>query len=251
MKLKRPVYTDDETMRRVWETEEIKKLINRRMHYVSNDWHRQELDDLWVTEPANRRTASFGTNWGWYVGMESIEKYYVLDYEEGRRKHLEAMCAARPEIENKQENLGIGCMHIHPPTTPYFQMAYDGKTARGLWYAVGQDTTSKPDGTAEALWVSEKIAVDFVKERVGWRIWHLMIAYDLYSEAGEDYSKQSVYPPPGTNPYERAFGSPDIPFLTHDNTFNWWDNYPAMPEPYFTFTDDIGYGPEGHPYFED
>ncbi len=250
MKLKKPNFTEDEAMQRIWDVEEIKKIMNRRMHYVSNDEHRRELDDFWVTEPNNRRTASFGSNWGWYVGMESIEKYYVLDYERRRHEHLRAICESHPEIENSPINLGIGCMHIHPPTTPYIHLAYDGKTARGLWYVIGQDTISRPDGTAEARWVSQKMAVDFVREKCGWRIWHLVIAYDLSSEAGEDYSRQPVYPAPGSDPYEQAFGKPDVAMLTHNNIFNWWDDYPPMPKPYFTYTDDIGYAPEGHPNYE-
>ncbi|MCD7845983.1 MAG: nuclear transport factor 2 family protein [Oscillospiraceae bacterium] len=251
MKLKKPVYTEAETMERVWQTEEIKKLVNRRMYYIANDWRRRELDDFWVTEPAHRRTASLGANWGWYVGMESIEKHYVLDYEEKRQAHLAAIRAARPEIEDRAENLGIGCMHIHPPTTPYLRLAYDGHTARGLWYIIGQDTVSRPDGTAEARWVLEKLAIDLVREKAGWRIWHLMTAYDLSAEAGTDYGQQPVYPAPDSDPCQRDFGTPDIPFLTHDNLFNWWDNYPAMPEPYFTFTEDMSYGPEGHPRYEE
>jgi hypothetical protein len=249
-KIKAPNYTDEELMYRIWDVEEIKKLVNKRMHYVSNDWRRQELNDLWVTEPANRRTATFGKNWGWYVGMDHIEQYYVHHYEAQRKQHLADICAADPSVKNEEANLGIGCMHIHPPTTGLVRLAYDGKTARGLWYSIAQDTVSRPDGTAEARWVSEKFAADLIKENGQWKLWHVMIAYDLSAEAGTDYGETPVYPEPGSDPYEKEFGTPDIPFLTHDNMFNWWDNYPAMPEPYFTFSDDIGYGPEGHPEYE-
>ena len=41
------------------------------------------------------------------------------------------------------------------------------------------------------------------------------------------------------------FGKPTVECLCHDGTFNWWDDYPSMPEPYWSFTDDISYGPEG------
>ena len=250
MKLKKPHYTDEELVQRVWDTEEVKKLVNKRMYYIANDWHRQELNDLWVQEPAHRRSASYGMNWGWYVGMESIERHYVLDYEAKRIEHLHSIAASDPTVSEEPENRGIGCMHCHPPTTGMVQLAYDGRTARGLWYCIGQDTISRPDGTAEARWVSEKIAVDFVKERGGWKIWHVMTAIDLSAEAGSDYGLQPVYPEPGSDPYESAFGTPDIPFLTHNNIFNWWDDYPAMPEPYMTFSEDMGYGPEGHPTYE-
>ncbi len=35
--------------------------------------------------------------------------------------------------------------------------------------------------------------------------------------------------------------------ITHDATFNWWDNYPAPPEDYETWSDELSYGPEGYP----
>ena len=43
------------------------------------------------------------------------------------------------------------------------------------------------------------------------------------------------------------FGTPTIPMNVHDNTYNWADNYPPMPEPYDTLTPELSYGPEGHP----
>lgn len=250
MKLKKPVFTDDELIRRTWDVEEIKKIMNRRMHYVSAELRREELNDFWVTEPANRRTASFGRNWGWYVGMDAIEEHYVLKHAKLRQEELDAICAANPAIENKRANLGIGCLISHPPTTALVRLAYDGHTAKGMWYYISQETVAKPDGTADALWMMEKVGVDFIRESTGWKIWHMMIETDFSTGAGADYGKQPIYLSPGENPVENEFGTPTIPFLAHDSTFNWWDNYPPLPEPYFTFTDDISYGPEGHPKYE-
>ena len=80
-----------------------------------------------------------------------------------------------------------------------------------------------------------------------WKIWHLVIATDLQSEAGADYMEQKVYLPDEENPAFREFGTPTLPMLTHDVMFNWLDNYPAPPVPYETFNEDNSYGPEGHP----
>lgn len=45
----------------------------------------------------------------------------------------------------------------------------------------------------------------------------------------------------------REFGTPTVEMLTHDVTFNWWDDYPPMPpKNYKTWSDDISYGPEGY-----
>ena len=126
------------------------------------------------------------------------------------------------------------------------ELAGDGKTAKGLWYSIAQETEAQPDGTGKALWMPEKIAVDFVKEKDGWKIWHIVVSTDLVSEAGEDYSEQEVYHNYETNPVDVEFGTPTIAKLIHNTDFNWWDNYPPMPEAYETFSDAVSYGPEGY-----
>ena len=70
-------FTVEETMRRVWDVEEIKKLMGRRVYYIANEWRARELDELWVREPEHQKTASFGRNTGYYVGMDAIRAYYV------------------------------------------------------------------------------------------------------------------------------------------------------------------------------
>ena len=63
-------FTTEETMLRVWDVEEIKKLMSRRVYYIANEWRARELDELWVSDPEHQKTASFGRNTGYYVGME-------------------------------------------------------------------------------------------------------------------------------------------------------------------------------------
>ena len=183
-------YTDDELIRRVNDIEEVKKLANKRVYYMINEWREKELDELWVSEPEHQATASFGKNTGYYVGMDAIRAYYVT-------KHAADL------------GDGVGTMNAHPISTGLVQLAGDGKTAKGLWYSIGQDTKPNGDGTALAMWNTGKVAIDFVKEGDAWKIWHIVEA--------------------------------------NDATFNWWDNYPAPPEDYETWSDELSYGPEGYP----
>lgn len=207
-------YTDDELIRRVWDVEEIKKLANKRVYYQANQWNDKELDELWTTEHQN--TASFGANTGFYVGLDSIRNWYT----------------ARPA--------GDGVLISHPISTGLVELAGDGQTAKGLWYCIGQETVP-----GHAMWVTGKVAIDFIKEGDQWKIWHVVEANDLSCGAGENYSEGDPYWNPETDPIVQAFATPDVHVLTHDPNFNWWDDYPAMPEPYETFTDAISYGPEG------
>ena len=214
-------YTDDELIRRVWDVEEIKKVIYKRGVYTANAWQERELDELWVSEPEHKKTASFGRNTGWYVGMDTIRGWYVKPH-------------------------GAGYMAYDPASTGLVELAGDGKTAKALFYCISQRTTPNGDGTAKALWWPHKLAVDMAKENGQWKIWHLVEAVDLASEAGEDYRAQSPYIDYEKDPIFSEFGEPTVKCLSHDATFNWWDDYPGLPEPYDIFTDDISYGPEGY-----
>ena len=116
--MKAPNYTDEELIRRVWDVEEIKKVCARRCYYVANDWRQQELDELWVTGEEARKTASFGRNWGYYVGMDAIRDYYVTAHDQ----KIDAL----PGSQHAD-----GCLFMHPASTGLVYEAFDGKTARG------------------------------------------------------------------------------------------------------------------------
>lgn len=230
------MYSNEQLIARVWDVEEIKKVVHKRVYYIAGDRRQEELDDLWVSLADNKKTASFGRNWGYYVGMDEIKKYYV-DSHNGK--------LSIQQKDNGAAGPNVGNLYSHPASTGLVRLAGDGKTAKGMWYCIAQETLAKPDGTADARWMLERIAIDFIKEGEQWKIWHMVIAADLNCEAGEDYSKQPVYVDWDTDTVKCEFGKPAIEVLTHDSTFNWWDDYPFIPQPYDTFTDDISYGPEG------
>ena len=103
-----PEYTDLQLMQRVWDVETVKKLAAKRAYYLANDWRKKELDELWVTGGEARKTASFGRNWGYYVGMDAIRDYYVTAHNE----KLDALPG---------KNRGDGCLFHHPTSTGLVQ----------------------------------------------------------------------------------------------------------------------------------
>ncbi len=239
-------YTDEELMGRVNDMEEIKKVAYKRVYYIANEDREKELEDLWVSDPALQKNASYGKNTGYYVGMDSIRKYYVDHHKEVRMEDLKRAAQADPSIAVTEDNLYVGTIVNRPVSTGLVEIAGDGKTAKALFYSIGQETVPNGDGTAKALWEPGKVAYDFVREADGWKIWHVVEANDLYCEAGTDYSKQEVYHNYETNPVDIEFGEPDVKEITHNTDFNWWDNYPFPPKPYETWSDEISYGPEGY-----
>ncbi len=240
-------YTDDELIARVWDVEAIKNLTARRVYYVANDMREEELSDLWVREPENRRTASFGQNWGYYVGMDRIAAFYVENHRKRRRSQLAEISAKHPEIKDSEENIGLGCMQLNPVTTPKIELAGDGKTARAIWFNTGMCTELCADLTPSSHWVFERMAIDYMKEGDEWKIWHLFLSLEYFNESGVDPAGIPLEPALPENPYQEEFGTPDIAFLTHNVRYNWWDGYPAEPQPYQTFSPEDSYAPEGHP----
>ncbi len=247
-------FTEDELIDRVWDREEIQAVMAKRVYLAANEQRRREINELWVSEDENRRTASYGKNWGYYVGMDNIIKYYIVAHHERLMDNLKKCAEADPSVPSANEDIGYGYMSVHPLTTPLIEIAGDGRTAKGIWYSIGQETTRKPDGTGDAVWHSQKIGVDFLKESAGWKIWHLVEIMDVNCRAGEDYSAQNVIMEPDDPALietKLEFGTPNYELLTHDSRFNWRDHYPWMPESYFTFSDKLSFGPKGHPKFKE
>lgn len=224
-------YTEDEMIVRIWDKEEIRKLMSRRSFYIANEWRRKELDELWVRSEEYRATASFGANWGYYVGMDEIARWYV--------------------IERSEKYLDKGLSVFHPINTPYIRLAGDGKTARGLFYSIGEESYGSANGEASAYWMNEKVAVDFVKEDGEWRIWHLVVANDFTLPAGTDLDTIKIGETEIENASKEMFGSPTMTMLVHNTRYNWCDDYPPIPKEYFAFDIKESYAPEGHPVFNE
>ena len=233
-------YSDEELLVRILDKEEIKNLMARRAYYYANNERQREIDELWVTGDDLKKTASYGRNWGYYVGLDSIRNYYVVEHEKKQRAALDAL--GRPS-----EALGYGCSAFHETTTPMLYIAGDGKTARGLWYVPGQETIMKSDGTAECYWTMDNMSADFVKENGSWKLWHLVVCSDFFVEAGTDFQEGTLDPLTGPDPFRDEFGTPDIPMVVHNPRYNLSDNYPPMPLPYETYTVEGSLAPEGHP----
>ena len=238
-------WSEEAAMRHVLDIEEVMEVMNRRVFYLIEGKHREELADLWVREPEHRATASFGRDYGYYDGWQEIERYYVTEYEKKRREILTEFAAENPSIKVCEENLGIGFTCMNPNSTPLVEIAGDGQTAQGVWYSIAQETTGRAGGRSEAIWRGEKLAADFIREAEGWKIWHLVIATDYVNPAGTPHEAQPLEYGPGEDPREIEFGTPTISKLTHDSRLHWADNYPPEPAPYEHWSEAIGYGPKG------
>jgi hypothetical protein len=267
-------YTDEELVVRLWDKEEVKDLMSRRCYYKQNDWRQRELEELWVTEDANKASASLSNNLGYFVGMEDIRAYYVDGIQAKRQAQLELVQKTRPDAK-----YGNSVMNAHTYHTVMVELAGDGQTARYLCYDHGHQTDPQEDGTAKGYWTSGHLLADLKKENGVWKIWHIKSMHDLSIPAapvpgmagpgfgGPPPEDEGGGAPPeggegpggpggppkmpdmGPDPYEDEYGTPTVakPYIV-----KWaWNDLPKqMPNtytPHETYEPSISYGPDGHP----
>lgn len=243
-------FSDDEAIRRVWDVEDIKNLIARFFYFEAANERQQAMERLWVSQPEHKKSASFGRNWGFLQGMDAITEYYV-----------------------KNNRFGAdGTQLMHPISTKLLCLAEDGKTAQGLWMGIGYETAPTEAGEMKGIWVNERMAVDFIKEEDGWKIWHLLIGTNLVFPAGENYSDQPIITETRTygngNPAwymvgkenttaevavfdqipdyaERAVFQPTVKADVYTALYNDQIAFPHLPVDYRTFADVVSYDYDG------
>ena len=72
------------------------------------------MEELWVQEPGNRITASFGTNIGFFTGYPEVVRHFVTEYEQKEAVVMQAF----KDAGRKDVQPGIGMTATHSCTTP-------------------------------------------------------------------------------------------------------------------------------------
>lgn len=257
MSFQKRTFTDEELILRVWDQENIRNLISRFAYYEAGNRRAEALDRFWVREPEHQKTASFGRNWGFAVGMEEVRAYYVDRCRFG----------------------AVGTALMHPLSTKLVCQAQDGQTAQGIWMGIAYETAPNSAGEPDVKWINERVAVDFVKEDGEWRIWHMFVGTNYVLSAGEDYASQPVRTKPVTHaqggpdwyvigsgretedgllavfdqipdyPEREAFLNGAAPQEVYSAVYNDQIHFPPLPVEYETFDPENGYGPEGYAKF--
>lgn len=175
----------DALLRRVERLEaidEIRNLMGRRAFLHSTSLNGREFDECWAVE--HEDLVFEAEDWGVWEGRELIRSAYV----EG----------------NPFPSDTVGLMIEHALTTEVIEVAEDGKTAKGVWISPGHETFPIVPGEApKPHWSWGRYAVDFVKESVGWRIWHLHILTTFRTPYDTDWvtnatHRPEYFPPEGT-----------------------------------------------------
>ena len=241
---------------RALDLQEIQNVMSKHAYYYSAGEHKRELDELWALKTPG---VCWGSDEGYWVGADLLDKYYVGYFDTFRARDLTAFVKLHPEVKNAKENYGSGTSMFHTNSTPIIEVADDGQTAKGLWYSVGQ-VTQTPGGVQTPTYMWERYGVDFIKEEGKWKIWHFFVHTDWAAEPGKSWVRGPGGPggpggpPPGPGGPGGSGGqageSAQAPAPTLRNTrdpnaspYAPPVEFPKVPQPYKTFSETFSYGP--------
>jgi len=201
-----PTAADLEKYQRALDMQDIQNVMSRHAWYYSSGQHDRELKELFALDMPD---VSWSNGNEWWVGKDLLVDYYVTYFDEFRMRDLKAFAEKHPEVAITPENLGAGTSMFHTNSTPVIEVAGDGKTAKGIWYSIGQ-VTQTPGGTQTPTYMWERYGVDFVREDGEWKIWHFMVLTDWAAAPGQSWVGGGGFggPPPG-GPPPGGPGGPD------------------------------------------
>lgn len=219
-------YSAQQLAARIKDIRDVENLMGRRAFLNSYKRFDEELDTLWCSPGQN---PTLNTNDRKYVGYDAVKAAYADAGARQVAKGNEVMRKLYPnEFAGKsdEEMYAAGTATIHTMTTPIVEIAEDRKTAKGMWYSLGEETEIAADGP-EASWCWEKFAADFINEDGKWNIWHLTIFTDILTPVGQNWAK--VNHAPSGEDY-KGYTPKQLPQDT-----------PPVPEPYDTFASTFSY----------
>ncbi|TXS90278.1 nuclear transport factor 2 family protein [Parahaliea maris] len=162
----------------------IQNVMSRHGWYYSSGQHKRELEELFALDHPD---VSWGNGYEYWVGKDLLWDYYVTYFDQFRKRDLVAFAEQHPGVEVTHENLGAGTSMFHTNSTPVIEVAKDGKSAKGIWYSIGQ-VTQTPGGRQSANYMWERYGVDFIKVDGEWRILHFTVLTDWAASPGNSWA---------------------------------------------------------------
>ena len=196
--------------------------------------HKRQFENWSHNEP------TITLNDGKYGGYEAVKAFFVDYHEAQTRWANETMRKLFPEElgdKSDEEIWAVGSNTVLNFTTPLIEVAFDGQTAKGMWYVYGSTTEVYSTGP-KAAWNFGRCAVDFVKEDGVWKIWHMTMFTDIQCPVGGNWGKDKMYPHEGVEipeptvkeHYYTGYGEDFLSLVE-----------PPLPEPYDTFANTFSY----------
>lgn len=238
-------FTSEQLADRWIDLREIKNLMGKLvMHGIL----RMDLEIFDASWCGGYLKPTLGVNDGYYTGEAAVRGYYQAITEKTALQSglLKEKFPDELGGMSDEELFGVGSLAARPVTTPVIELSGDGETAKGLWYVTGEVFELTEAGPLSVrTW--GRLAVDFIREDRGWRIWHMLWLEDIHTPCGEswtDAEQLRARLPEFAALGDFTFPAPNVP----EKLFERYHKnrpvpaFPPVPEPYGTFGETFSYG---------
>ena len=170
---------------------ESRREIRNIMGSISHDYAVKQEAAVYDRYFSRREDVCLGLNNGYYKGAEAVAGYYrglgeevALSSSLIQKKFPEKLGSLSAEKVN-----GVGMMTYLPFDSHVIEVAGDGKTAKGIWNVRGSYCRLETCGPV-SYWTFGWAAVDFVREGNEWKIWHLLLVYNVNHQCGTSFCEK-------------------------------------------------------------
>ena len=240
--------TENRRLQKARDILEIQNVMSMHEYYHAAGKNQEELDAIWAQQAPDVAFEEAAVH-GRYVGLEAIREFTVLFFGKFFDLIHEEVVKIFPDLKDAPRGaMPFGVRILHTLTTPVIEVAGDRETAKGVCLSPGH-VTFPLNGRLCAFWHWDRYAVDFIREKGEWRIWHLFVGKDFttpYEKSWVDAFLNS------TQDSERAPALEEIPGFPKPNakplhSYNEYSPYlcpeykPRPPVPYRTFAETFSY----------
>ena len=238
----------DYTSMQLLEQLESRREIRNVMGKISHDYSVKQEASVYERYWSTRQDVCLGLNNGYYQGAEAVKGYYDALGEEITLSSALIQKKFPGELGEKtaEEVYGVGMMTYLPFESQIIEIAEDGKTAKGMWNVRG--SYSKLTGCGPiAYWTFGWAAVDFILENGDWKVWHMLLLYNVDAQCGTAIGDEpkKYEPVPEFAPMD-DFKMPEpnkpVKLMESYNADRPAVKSPRAPEPYDTFAETFSYG---------
>jgi hypothetical protein len=227
---------------------EIQNVMSMHEYYHAAGRNEEELGDIWAQEAPDVAFEEAAVH-GRYVGLEAIREFGVVFFGKFFELLQEEMRKIFADLKDEPGgDTPFGVRIMHTLTTPVIEVAKDGETAKGVWISPGH-VTFPLNGKLQAFWHWDRYAVDFIREKGQWKIWHLFVGKDFtapYEKSWVDAFIDRARNSEGAPKLEDMPGFPKpnakpLHIYNEYSPFLCAEYNPRPPEPYRTFSETFSY----------
>lgn len=234
----------EELLSRLEWRRELKNIMGR----ISHDYAVKQEAEVYSRYWSTRDDVCLGLNNGYYKGKEAVAGYYDALREQIKLSSSLIQKKFPEELGDKSEEeiFGVGMITYLPFESQVIEIADDEKTAKGIWNVRGSSCNFTQAGPI-ANWLFGWAAVDFIMEDGEWKIWHLLLVFNVDHQCGVGFcGDEKVFEPvPGFEAMaDFALPEPNVPGTVFE-AYRFdrpRTKSPEAPVPYDSFENTFSYG---------